>query len=151
MTEESHFESTSFELPENYEELKKAAHRTSDWQERLNAVNELGQYNHQPIIDLLTHMMNNDPVYAVQDAAYKQLRGLGQDVQQPSKAKPELFKGLTKTLIRIKKSLPKDHSFEDFKVKLQKMRADIYNTYEGEKGEEFDNWLKAKWESYDTK
>lgn len=96
-------------------------------------------------------MMNNDPVYAVQDAAYKQLRGLGQDVQQPSKAKPELFKGLTKTLIRIKKSLPKDHSFEDFKVKLQKMRADIYNTYEGEKGEEFDNWLKAKWESYDTK
>ena len=49
--------------------------------------------------------------------------------------------------MRIKKSLPKDHTYEDFKVKLEKMRIDIYNTYEGEKGEAFDSWLKDMWET----
>lgn len=138
-----------YELPENYSQLKKDAHRQSDWQRRQQAARELGQYNQPPVIDLLQHLLHNDPVTAVRQEAYEQLRQLGQDVELPERQGGELFNHMTKTLIRIKKSLPADHSYEDFKDKLNKMRADIYNAYEGEKGDEFDNWLRGRWESLD--
>ena len=135
------------ELPENYEELKKAANRSADWRARLEAVEELGQTNHKQIIDILTRLMESDPVYTVQEAAYLKLKAFGEDVKAPSKNKPELVKGVSKILLRIKKSLPKDHSYEDFKEKLKKMRIDVYDMYEGEKGAEFDAWLMKMWTS----
>lgn len=134
-------------LPENYEELKKAANRSADWRARLEAVEELGQTNHKQIIDILTRLMESDPVYTVQEAAYLKLKAFGEDVKAPSKNKPELVKGVSKILLRIKKSLPKDHSYEDFKEKLKKMRIDVYDIYEGEKGAEFDTWLMKMWTS----
>ncbi|MNE37721.1 hypothetical protein D3C80_1315860 [compost metagenome] len=48
-------------------------------------------------------------------------------------------------MLRIKKSLPRDHSYEEFKEKLKKMRIDVYDAYEGEKGEDFDKWLEKQW------
>ncbi|AIQ45098.1 esterase [Paenibacillus sp. FSL R7-0273] len=133
------------ELPENYSELKKAAGRTADWKARLEAVEELGHWNHKQVIDILNRLLTSDPVYTVQEAAYRKLIAFGEEVTAPSKSKPELFKGIGKIMLRIKKSLPREHSYEDFKEKLQKMRIDIYDAYEGEKGEEFDNWLKQQW------
>ncbi|OMD57520.1 MULTISPECIES: HEAT repeat domain-containing protein [Paenibacillus] len=135
------------ELPENYEELKKAANRSADWRARLEAVEELGQTNHKQIIDILTRLMESDPVYTVQEAAYLKLKAFGEDVKVPSKNKPELVKGVSKILLRIKKSLPRDHSYEDFKEKLKKMRVDVYDAYEGEKGADFDTWLMKMWTS----
>lgn len=134
-------------LPENYEELKKAANRSADWRARLEAVEELGQTNHKQIIDILTRLMESDPVYTIQEAAYLKLKAFGEDVKAPSKNKPELVKGVSKILLRIKKSLPRDHSYEEFKEKLKKMRIDVYDIYEGEKGAEFDAWLTKMWNS----
>lgn len=134
-------------LPENYAELKKAANRTANWKERLAAVEELGNYKHKQTIDVLLHRMENDPVYLVQEAAYEKLIDLGEDVQLPPRKKFDLIKDTSKVLVRIKKSLPRDHSYEDFKVKLQKMRVDIYDTYKGDKGEDFDRWLEDTWKS----
>lgn len=135
------------ELPENYEELKKAAGRSADWRARLAAVEELGRYNHKQIIDILTRLMNSDPVYTVQEAAYQKLSAFGEEVKVPSKNKAELFRGISKIVLRIKKSLPRDHSYEEFKEKLKKMRIDVYDAYEGEKGEQFDSWLQKLWMS----
>lgn len=135
------------ELPENYEQLKKAAGRSADWKARLEAVEELGKTPHKQVIDILKRLVEQDLVYAVQEAAYQKLVAFGEEVEAPSKDKPELFKGLTKTLLRIKKSLPRDHAYGDFKEKLQKMRIDIYDAYEGDKGAEFDAWLESKWQS----
>lgn len=92
------------ELPENYEELKKAANRSADWRARLEAVEELGQTNHKQIIDILTRLMESDPVYTVQEAAYLKLKAFGEDVKVPSKNKPELVKGVSKILLRIKRA-----------------------------------------------
>jgi hypothetical protein len=139
------------ELPPNYEELKKSANRSSNWKERLDAVEQLGQWNHKKVIDVLTTRLMTDPVYQVQEAAFHKLQAFGQEVQQPSKNKGELIKGVTKILIRIKKSLPKEHTFEEFKEKLQKMREDVYDTYEGDKGEDFNAWLESTWESLSTR
>ncbi|MFE4897361.1 HEAT repeat domain-containing protein [Peribacillus butanolivorans] len=138
-------EAKKIELPANYEELKKSANRTSNWRERLDAIEELGQFKNKQVIDVLTHIMNNDTVYKIQEAAYRKLKAFGEDVQLPSRKKGELIKGLRKILLRIKKSLPEDHTFKEFKEKLKKMRIDIYDAYEGEKGANFDNWLENTW------
>jgi hypothetical protein len=135
-------------LPANYEELKKAANRTSNWRERLNAVEELGRWDNNQTIDVLKHRLANDTVYKVQEAAFRNLNELGQDVQLPSRKKGELIKGTSKILLRIKKSLPEGHTFEEFREKLKKMRLDLYDTYEGEKGTEFDKWLEDTWASF---
>lgn len=135
------------ELPENFEELKRAANRTGSWRDRLNAVNELGNWDTAPTIKLLQHALTGDQVFQVREAAYRKLKQLGEDVQMPAQNKGELFKGLNKVLLRIKKSLPVGHTFEQFKEKLQKTRLDIYDTYEGNKDTEFDSWLREIWEA----
>jgi hypothetical protein len=76
---------------------------------------------------------------------------MGEEVEAPVRNKFELIKGTKKTFIRIKKSLPKDHGYEDFKEKLKKMRLDIYDAYEGEKGADFDKWLESEWEAASKK
>lgn len=138
-------EEMNSELPPNYEELKKSANRTSSWRDRLNAVEELGQWKHEKIFDILKHRLNSDEVYKVQEAAFHKLKGFGEDVQLPSKKEGELVKGITKILVRIKKSLPEDHTYEEFKEKFKKMRLDVYDTYEGDKGADFETWLENKW------
>jgi len=135
------------ELPENYEALKKQASRTSNWRERLDAVEELGYWKNKYVSEILVRIMNNDAVYKVQDAAYRKLKKFGEDVQLPPRKKGELIKGVTKILLRIKKSLPEGHSYEEFKEKLKKMRLDVYDTYEGDKGADFDKWLEDMWVS----
>jgi hypothetical protein len=93
----------------------------------------------------LTRLAASDPVYTVQEAAYQQLKAFGVSVPAPSKNRPDPVKGLSKILLRIKKSLPQGHTYEEFKEKLKKMRIDIYDVYEGEKGSEFDAWLEKQW------
>ncbi|TWT14546.1 HEAT repeat domain-containing protein [Planomicrobium sp. CPCC 101079] len=138
-------------LPPNYEELKKAANRTANWKERLAAVNELGKWKSEQTIDLLTHRMEHDPVYQVQEAAYDALKNFGENVHMPERKTRELIKDTSKVLLRIKKSLPADHSYEEFKTKLQKTRVDIYDTYKGDKGADFDQWLEGQWKSMPSK
>lgn len=135
------------DLPENYDELKKAANRTSSWRERFDAVEELGQYKHSKVIDVLTTRMTKDPVFKVQDAAYRHLKNFGEDVERPKQTKFDIIKGTSKILLRIKKSLPEGHSYEEFKEKFKKMRLDVYDAYEGEKGADFDKWLENEWAS----
>ncbi|WP_066251476.1 HEAT repeat domain-containing protein [Neobacillus drentensis] len=132
-------------LPENYEELKKQASRTSNWRERLDAVEELGNWKNKHVVDILIRIMNNDSVYKVQEAAFRKLKSLGEDVQLPQRKKGEFNKDINKILLRIKKSLPEGHTFEEFKEKVKKMRLDVYDTYEGNKGSDFDNWLENMW------
>ncbi|URN96575.1 MAG: HEAT repeat domain-containing protein [Candidatus Pristimantibacillus lignocellulolyticus] len=139
------------ELPENFEELKKAVNRTANWKERLNAVNELAGWNSDETIKVLQHVMTGDQVSQVREAAFRTLKKMGEEVQMPAKNKGELFKNLRKILLRIKKSLPDGHTFEEFKEKLQKTRVDIYDTYEGDKGDGFDAWLKDMWETTTSK
>ena len=138
-------------LPENYEELKKQANRTSNWRERLDAVEELGHWKNKQIIGILMRLMNNDAVYKVQEAAFRKLKKLGEDVELPPRKKGDLVRDVTKISLRIKKSLPEGHSYEEFKAKLQKMRLDVYDTYEGDKGPDFDKWLENMWASLPKK
>ena len=139
------------ELPPHYDQLKTAANRTSNWRERLAAVEELGQWKTKQTIDVLLHRLNNDSVYKVREAAFGKLKQFGEDVQLPPRKKGDLSREVAKILVRIKKSLPKGHAYPDFKEKFKKMRLDIYDTCEGEKGDDFDQWLEDAWASLATR
>lgn len=149
--EATHQEEVELESAPSFEELKKSANRSSNWRERLHAVEELGKLHNKQSIDILTRIVANDSVYSVQEAASQQLKAFGEDVQIPARKSGELIKGLTKILVRIKKSLPEGHTYDEFKEKLKKMRVDVYDTYEGDKGAEFDSWLESTWASLSTR
>lgn len=136
------FETT---LPEHYETLKKQANYTSSWRERLDAVEKLSAYQHEKVIDLLKNRMQHDTVHKVQAAAYEALAAFGENVEKPSPARFDIIKNTDKILLRVKKSLPKDHTVADFADKLKRMRIDVYDAYEGDKGEQFMNWLEERW------
>ncbi|RAP73189.1 HEAT repeat domain-containing protein [Paenibacillus montanisoli] len=131
----------------SFEELKKAAGRSANWRERLRAVEELGKLGGDQAVALLSGIVKHDAVHQVQKAAYRMLHELGVDAQQPARKTGELVKGVNKILVRIKKSLPEGHTFAEFKEKLQKMRADVYDIYEGDKEADFDQWLESTWAS----
>lgn len=133
------------ELPEEYVALKKQANYTSSWRERLDAVEQLSAYKHDKIIDSLKNRMENDTVYKVQIAAYEALAAFGEDVEKPLAARFDIIKNTDKIFLRVKKSLPKDHTVEDFADKLKRMRLDVYDAYEGDKGEEFMSWIEERW------
>ena len=132
-------------LPEQYEALKKQANYTSSWRERLAAVEALSAYQHDKIIDLLKNRMYNDTVYKVQIAAYEALVAFGENVEKPSPEQFDIIKGTDKIFLRVKKSLPKEHTVADFADKLKRMRLDVYDAYEGDKGEQFMSWLGERW------
>ncbi|MCT8137792.1 HEAT repeat domain-containing protein [Anaerobacillus sp. CMMVII] len=144
-------EETSTNVKVRFNELKKSINRTSNWRERLDAVNELGQWNSKEATELLKYSMTGDPVYKVQEAAFRQLQALGEQVTMPKRTPGELIKGTNKILLRIKKSLPNNHSYEDFKEKVKKMRLDLFDTYEGDKGADFDKWLEETWTNLPTR
>ena len=133
------------ELPEQYEALKKQANYTSSWRERLAAVEILSAYKHDKIIDLLINRMQHDSVYKVQIAAYDALAGFRENFEKPVPAKFDIIKGTDKIFLRVKKSLPKDHTVAYFAEKLKRMRLDVYDAYEGDKGVEFMSWLEERW------
>ncbi|WP_255549996.1 HEAT repeat domain-containing protein [Sporosarcina sp. E16_3] len=139
------------EMPPNYDELRKAVNRASNWRLRLDTIDELGQWKHKRTIDILLHRMNNDAVYKVVEAAHRNLVKFGEDVELPPRNRFELIKDANKVFLRIKKSLPRDHTFEEYKEKLKNMRLDLYDTYEGDKGEEFEAWLENVWETANKK
>ncbi|ARF12989.1 HEAT repeat domain-containing protein [Sporosarcina ureae] len=132
-------------LPEQYEALKKQANYTSSWRERLEAVNILSDYKHDKVIDLLKNRMQHDTVHQVQLAAYEALLAFGEDVEKPSLARFDIIKNTDKIFLRVKKSLPKDHTVADFADKLKRMRVDVFDAYEGDKGVEFMSWLEERW------
>lgn len=129
------------------EDLKREASRTSNWRARLAAAEELGKLGGQKAVEQLSRMVKNDSVYQVQEAAHRALRELGEELELPARKSGELIKDVKKVLVRIKKSLPEGHSYEAFKEKLQKMRTDVYDTYEGDKEAGFDQWLEQTWAS----
>ena len=131
-------------------ELKKQVNRKADWEARLVAVNELAKLKTDEAMNILQFVAKSEPVTTVRETAVKAIKKSGGTAPSYEAPKYGLFKDLRKVFLRIKKSLPKDHSYEDFKVKLEKMRSDIFNTYQGEEGKNFDAWLKDMWETTKT-
>ncbi|WP_392454823.1 HEAT repeat domain-containing protein [Chryseomicrobium aureum] len=138
-------------IPENIDELKRNAKRQDDWRTRLNAVEELGNWKCRQSIDILWDRMMRDKVYKVQHAAFIKLQSFDEKVKLPKKKKGNLIKDIDKKLSPVKNALPENHTFDDFKAALRQKKPEIYDTYEGDKENKFEQWLKNKWQSLPKK
>lgn len=134
------------EIPENIEELKKKANDKSNWRARLEAVNMLKEYDCQPSRDILARLAIHDNVWTVKEAAFRGAQALhvtygGKPIKLNRKPKGDLIKGINEKLVKVRKTLPEEFTFEEFKTAFQAKCPIEYDTYEGDKGEGFDKWL----------
>ena len=137
--------------PANYDELKRQANDSSSWRNRLDAVRKLGEFNEKSVKDILWRRMTSDPVYTVQEEAFRKLQALGESVKLPRKKKGNIVKDMNKDLQKIKHSLPENHSYEDFKEKLKDTNLPLYDTIEGNKINKTDQFLENIWKSLPKK
>lgn len=131
----------------SYESYKRDAKNKSDWRLRLAAVEGLRKIDDPRAIDVLWSVMISDKVFQVQEAAFRALQAKGKDVKLPKKQKGHLIKGVNKKIKVLKNKMPENHTYEDFKAKLEESEPVIYDTYEGDKGNRFDKWLENVWKS----
>lgn len=127
--------------PPNYEELKRKANDKVSWRNRLEAVEELKKWKCRESIDILWRRMMSDNVRIVQESAFRGLQRFGENVKLPRKKKGK-FKGINKKLLKTHDALNASYLYEEFKIKFKKKYPEEYDTYEGNKQEKFDEWLK---------
>ncbi|MCD8760791.1 HEAT repeat domain-containing protein [Mammaliicoccus sciuri] len=134
--------------PNNIEELKKKANNKKSWRERLEAVEQLKNYDCQKSRDIIGRLAINDKVFKVKEAAFRAAQSLdiqknGRPISLNKKKKGELDKKIQTKLIKVKGSLNTGYSHEDFKNKFNSLYPETYDLYEGNKNN-FDDWLKNR-------
>lgn len=95
------------EVPESMEELKRKATNQSNWRERLEAVNELKNYDCEQSRSILTNLAIHDSVFVVQEAAFRAAQSMkitknGQPIRLNRKPKGNLVKGMVPSSIMRK-------------------------------------------------
>lgn len=87
--------------------------------------------------------MISDKVFTVNEAAFRGLQGLGEKVYLKKKPKGKLIKDINKKLQKVGNSFEdSEFTFLEFKTKFKSMYPEEYDTYEGEKKNKFEQWLK---------
>ncbi|HDK5063755.1 TPA: HEAT repeat domain-containing protein, partial [Salmonella enterica] len=59
------------EIPNNYEELKKKSRNKKSWRQRLEAVNELKEYDSKQSRDIILNLALHDEVFIVKENAFR--------------------------------------------------------------------------------
>lgn len=134
------------ETPANIEILRKMAAKKYSWRERLEAVKELSEYDCQQSRDILTRLAIHDKVFKVKEAAFRAAQSLnitknGQPIRLTRKKKGNLIEGINKFLLKIHNQLESGYTLDEFKSKFKEANLEYYDTYEGDKGDNFDKWL----------
>ena len=134
------------ETPANIEELKRKANNQNSWRERLEAVNELKNYDCQQSRDILTRLAIHDVVFTVKEAAFRAVQTMGvtkngKPIYLGKKPKGNLVDGINKKLTHVRDSLPEGYTLDEFKSVFQQQYPAAYDAYEGDKGTQFDKWL----------
>ena len=119
------------EVPENMEELKRKATNQSNWRERLEAVNELKNYDCEQSRSILTNLAIHDSVFAVKEAAFRAAQSMkitknGQPIRLNRKPKGNLVKGINGKLVTVRNSLPEGYTLDEFKRYRQVLCANSF-------------------------
>lgn len=134
------------EVPSNIEDLMRQSNNKTNWRDRLDAVNELRRYDCRQSRKIIKILALHDPVYKVMEAAFTaaQAFGLtkkGKPLYLRKKKTGKLDEGIDKILVRVRDSFKGEFSAEEFKNKFKAMFPKTYDTYEGDMGDTFDEWL----------
>ena len=117
--------------PTNISELKEKANTKDNWKVRLEAVNELAQYDSQKSRHILTELVKNDRVFAVKEAAFKAAQAMGitekgQPLELKRKGLGYSGKTYTKIFSRVKNETEMEEQMDSLKSRLahyEKMEA----------------------------
>lgn len=137
--------------PENIDELKEKANTKDNWKTRLEAVNELAQYDSQKSRHILTKLATSDRVFAVKEAAFKAAQAMGiTEKGQPLELKRKNLgysgKTYTKIFSRVKKETQmEEFDLDTFKKQFQIVSPEMYDVMQYDKQDQFDTWIE---ESY---
>ena len=129
------------EVPENIDELKKRAGDKTDYKNRKSAIEELGLYKCKQSKDILWHLMINDKVHLVQNAAFLKLQAFGEDVKLPRKKKGHLVKDINKKLAKVNNLFESNFTPEEFNEKFKEKYPEEFDIYSFEKSEKFNQWV----------
>lgn len=136
---------------ENIDELKEKANTKDNWKTRLEAVNELAQYDSQKSRHILTKLATSDRVFAVKEAAFKAAQAMGiTEKGQPLELKRKNLgysgKTYTKIFSRVKKETQmEEFDLDTFKKQFQIVSPEMYDVMQYDKQDQFDTWIE---ESY---
>lgn len=135
--------------PENIKELKIMANNKSSWRERLEAIEILKDYNCEQSRNIITKIALHDPVLKVKEAAVVAAEAFGiekggKPIKLTGTAKGNLIKDIDKKLTKVQKELGLGYSYLEIKEKFSQLYPVAYDIYEGDKGDDFDKWLKNK-------
>lgn len=133
--------SFKMEIPPNIDELKVLANDKSSYKNRKIAIESLGKYKCQQSKDILWHLMINDKIHPVQNAAFIKLQAFGEDVKLPSKKKGKTVKDIDQKIGRVRNSLQGEFSPEEFNEKFQVMYPEEFDIYSFEKNGKFNQWV----------
>ena len=136
------------ETPKNIEELRKKANNKSDWNERLEAVNELKKYDCQQSKYIITRLALHDKVFKVKEEAFRAAQAFG--IKKNGKpiflGKKDIgykSKDYTKTFQRIKREIAMEElDLELFKIKFKQVNPEMYDVMQYEKSNKFDKWIE---------
>ncbi|WP_394753321.1 HEAT repeat domain-containing protein [Crenothrix sp.] len=128
--------------PENIETLKKQASDRTNYKNRLNAVEGLGNFKCQQSTDILWRLMIHDKVHAVQKLAFLKLQAFGENVKLPRKPKGHLVKDINKKLEIVLRSIDGEYSEVEFNGKFKESYPEYFDIYQYEKGAGFNKWVK---------
>lgn len=128
------------------ETLKIMASNRCNWRERSQAVVELAKLDCQQSKDILVRLALHDPVFRVKEAAFRaaQARSItyaGKPIFLGKKPKGNLIEGINKKLTVVRNKLNEGFTLDDFKQKFAELYPEAYDTYEGDKDDQFDKWL----------
>ena len=122
------------ETPANIEVLKRKANNQNSWRERLEAVNELKNYDCQQSRDILTRLAIHDVVFTVKEAAFRAVQAMGvtkngKPIYLGKKPKGNLVDGINKKLTHVRDSLPEGYTLDEFKSAFQQQYPAAYDAY----------------------
>jgi len=118
----------------------------TNWRKRLEAVNELKNWDCQKSRDVLTKLAMHDLVFKVKKEAFRATQPFGitkngKFLKLNSKPKGHLIKDINKKLYKVDDALKENFEIIKFKEKFKQLYPEPYDVYEGDRGNSFDEWI----------
>lgn len=139
--------------PNNIKELVKAANDQTSWRRRLEALNELKQYDCQQSRDVITRLAIHDRVFKVKEEAFRAAQALkltkrGKPIYLGKKDIGFKSQDFKKVFLRIRREKKMEElDLQLFKEILKIIKPDMYDIMEYEKGAKFDEWISNMFKS----
>ncbi|MDG2668862.1 HEAT repeat domain-containing protein, partial [Vibrio parahaemolyticus] len=132
------------EVPAELDKWLKQLHNQNSFEDRILAVNKLGKFKCNEVIEALSSTMLSDKVDDVRETAYERLKRFGLDIVKPPKAGTYTDPDLSKKLHEVADSLKVGFSYERFESRFKSKFPEDFDLHKYTKKNRFKSWLKKQ-------